>query len=157
MQIKIGSVGLIALFSLLMICCGSSKKKKTKVVIESQNFYEYSGLTEKNTWIIGNEKDWVTLQNKMFEYQKPKPDLGITDFENFEWVIIAFGEKSSGGYSYKAIEYFHEDDILHFVIGAPKREGNTPVTMALTQPVLICKIPKTDAQIINYHIVTIQP
>ncbi len=145
------SVFAVILFSLMS--CNSQKQNidssSSNSIIE-QNFYEYSGIRETENTLIKDQKTWEKFNSALFEGQSPKPEIEKIDFSKYSIAVFAFGERSHGGFTCTAVDYEQKNNVLIFQLETPKRDPMSPATMALTQPVLICKIPMTTASELSY-------
>lgn len=152
MQSKILKFNLIGVLLMIILgSCSSQKEKKVKPEILDQYFFEYTSLTEPENILIRNEDTWIRLQKRMFQNQNPPPKLEPIDFLKENVVVIAFGQKRTGGTQYTGRYYSQIGDVLRLTL-AMKADANGMETMALTQPVLMCKIPLTSAKKVEYYI-----
>ncbi len=152
MRIKIhqiiGIMGLILCFTQ----CNSEKKIVMQTGIVDQQFYEYSGFESQEATIIKNEKDWRNAQNILYKNVSPTPKFETVIFEEYNIVVLAMGQKNYGGTFYKAKNYMQNGDQLDFLVTTPQRDPLAPATMAITNPVIICKIPATSADTASFKV-----
>ncbi len=141
-------LGLVALFT---AGCKTPKAVTGPDIID-QEYFEYSGYQDTVTLLVKDAETWQKVFDKIYERVEPKPPIKQIDFSKKNLVVFAFGEKSTGGYYYEIRTYKEEGDKLIFDIKSPEQDPYSPVTMALTYPLLIGEIPKTNADKIVYQI-----
>ncbi len=146
-------LGIFSILLLTMVSCNSQKKNMdstSQSAIIEQNFIEYSGITEKENIIIKDQENWEKFNEALFKGQSPQPEIEEVDFNTYSIAVFAFGERSHGGFICTAVGYEKKNNVLIFQLETPKKDPMSPVTMALTQPVLVCKIPMTTASELTY-------
>ncbi len=132
----------------------SNLQEEMKKDVISQNFYEYTGMQKAQSHLIKDQENWEKWHQELFKNIEPLPEIESIDFSQYSMVIFAFGERSSGGFFCEADSYIQKNNVLIFNLIRPKRDPLDPVTMAFTQPVLVCKIPVTTASKLNYTLET---
>lgn len=135
---------IIGLFIILFSC--SSQKQEKDLSFETIYTSYYGGNEEYGYQIIDNGKDYKNEISRLgIEEIKEKP----IDFKKNNILFLHLGLKNTGGYTINVekIELLDKDLIIHQKIDSPIKGGN--VTMALTNPYCIVKIPKAEKYIVK--------
>ncbi len=107
-----------------------------------------SGHTDRRNYVIGDEKDWAELWDKMYPDKASRPALPDIDFSKYI-VLAAFeGEKSTAGYDFeiqKAVETSSKVDVL---IKETVPSSECYVSQNLVQPFHIVKIASSQKVIV---------
>ncbi len=136
---------------LLLINCASHKEKDMqKTTINWQKFYEVSSIENPRKQIIKDYKSWHIAFKP-----KTQPKIENLNFNQENIVLIGFGTRSSGGYFFSVKECNVKKDTLWVELVTPYRDPLSPVTMQVTQPLLIFSIPKIKAKHIQYNLTTL--
>lgn len=110
-----------------------------------QNYYRYSsGLSDSARLVIRDAQAWSELWIRIVENHEPAPATPQVDFSREMLIVAAMGTRSSGGHSI-AITGVTTDAAGVTVTVMGRKPGPTCMTtMALTAPVDIVRIPRTD-------------
>lgn len=101
----------------------------------------YSGFTRPTQLLVG---DAATLRSAWQQYgarMVPAPELPPVDFSRESVVVVALGERNTGGYSFRVTGVRREDSKLVVTVATSQPGPGDMVTMAFTQPFHIIKIP----------------
>ncbi|KYC45755.1 MAG: hypothetical protein APG12_00610 [Candidatus Methanofastidiosum methylothiophilum] len=145
-DIKIFGSYLICLLAISILAGCVNQAPKEIVFQEIENGY-YSGLIEKNNYIINNESEWQSFWNKFNKNNLETQAISI-DFTKYTVIAVAMGEKNTGGYSIKIKKVLEYSDKVEVIIEEKPPSKEDMVTMALTQPYDIVYIPKTSKSIL---------
>ena len=128
-------------FVIILFSC-SSKKQEKDVSFETIYSSFYGGIEEYGYEIIDNDKDYTTEINRLgIEGELEEKNI---DFKKNNILFLHLGLKNSGGYNIdvEKIEVMDKDLIIFQKITSPIKGEN--VTMALTNPYCVVKIPKAE-------------
>jgi len=112
------------------------------IVTAGQN----SGLTIKEDYIIKNNQEWEAVWQKIVANQLEPSAAPAVDFNQETVIVIALGEKKTGGYSVKINNITETENQINiaYSINAP---GSNPTLQAFTQPYIAIKITASDKTI----------
>lgn len=105
-----------------------------------------SSIKDESQLIIRDAEEWNAIWNKMNSYRMPTPEQPEVNFEEYVVLACFMGEKTSGGYhvDLDKIEQTGKNINVYLTYTSP---GQTCfVTEALTQPVIIVKVPRTEGE-----------
>ena len=136
-------------FSILLASCPNSNKENQETMINS--LYKGTlpgdslGKFEKENLVIKTEKDWKSFLKKA-EVANQMDDL--IDFSKSIIVVAIDSQKNTGGFSVEISKIKEEKSKLLVTIESKGPKPTDMVTMVLTQPIHIVKIPKTKKDIV---------
>ena len=109
------------------------------VLVKNSN----SEVQDKNYFVIKNEQEYLELQSKFKELRNAQVNFST------DYIIAVFqGQKNTGGYGISINKIVDEGESMAVYVQESSPGGGCMVTMALTSPYSIVKIPKTDKKII---------
>jgi len=115
---------------------------------EPYSFAYYSGLIEPQRLVVRDPAAWAEIWAAIWKRQSPLPELPQVDFAREMLVVVALGERPTGGYDILVDSAVATPDRLEIWIRAiASRCG---VTQALTQPVDIARLPRSEA-VVRFH------
>lgn len=130
--------------------------KKETIQYEEIEAGAYSGVGNQKDAVIQDQEDWSALWSEFSSNVKPAPELPEINFEE-ELVIACFvGYQNSGGHSIEIKQVYKENGKLVIVRNHIAPGKNCIVTMAITQPYCMIKIPKTEFKSVSFDGETIQ-
>lgn len=114
----------------------------TRLRAEPYSFTFYSGLVTSERLVVRDAAAWQTLWNRIHSGRTPTPPLPAVDFSRDMVVVVAMGQKSSGGYNI-LLERATEEagDGIAIAVLSSSPGANCVVTMAVTAPVDIATLP----------------
>lgn len=133
----------VVFFMLAIFIIGCIDKSVSfSTVLQGSN----SGIIEKNNFAIHTESEWndfwKTFTGPSLNMQKPEINF------SFEMTIAVFsGEKRTGGYSILVDKIIQRNGKIFVYIKEIQPPAGSVVTMALTQPFHIVKMPKSERPI----------
>lgn len=101
----------------------------------------YSGLREYTRAVVRDSATFATLWKTTW----PDEPVPAVDFGSHTVLLVAMGERSSGGYSIQVGEVASEGYGLRAVVRSTAPGSGCAVTLALTQPVDCVSIPVVGA------------
>lgn len=112
------------------------------------SFMSYSAIVEPLQAVIKEGDSWKQMWDKIHcKVISPVPPLPEIDFSREMLVVVGLGARSSGGYGIVIHSAFEKDGKLAIIVRKLKPGKNCFTTQALTQPVDIVRLPKTDKQV----------
>lgn len=136
-------------FSILLASCPNNSQENQKTMINSLYKGTLSadsqGKFKKENLVIKSERDWKTFLEKT---EVANLIDNLIDFSKDMVVIAIDSEKSTGGFSIEISKIKEEKSKLLVTIESKEPKPLDMVTMALTQPIHIVKIPKTKKDIV---------
>lgn len=107
----------------------------------------YSGITEQERIVVEDQVEWEQVWARLWRNTSPVPDTPPVDFAREFVIVAAMGTRPSGGYSIRVDEAraYAGHVTVHVVETSPGR--GCVVTMAITAPVDVVKIPRTPLEV----------
>jgi hypothetical protein len=105
----------------------------------------YSGVTERKAVLIADEAAWRAQWQQSAANQVPVPAAPPVDFSKNSLVAVYMGEQRTGGYSVRVTSAQLIDSTLVVTVQETRPSPGSMVTMALTQPFHVVRIPQVPA------------
>lgn len=102
----------------------------------------YSGLSDPLRLAVFDAPTFADAWGRAFANHDPKPPVPEVDFETDFVVVVALGERSSGGYAIEVAGAREEGGGVVIGILATSPGKGCPVTLAMTQPLDIVKVKR---------------
>ena len=102
----------------------------------------YSGLRQSRATVISNDADWRAIWSSLTANYGTPPSAPAIDFDRYEVIVAALGERSSGGYDMTISRIATTSDYLYVELTSTRPGPRCFTTAALTQPVDIVRIPR---------------
>lgn len=112
------------------------------------SFEYYSGLTEAQRLVVRDRAAWTEVWAAIWRRHSPLPALPEVDFARDMLVVAALGERPSGGYGILVDSAAATPEGLVVLIRTISPEPSCAVTLALTQPVDIARLPRHDGAVL---------
>ncbi|MCX7877953.1 MAG: protease complex subunit PrcB family protein [Ignavibacteria bacterium] len=128
------------LLSLFFLSCSSSDSVKEKVPFEVLVSSFYSSITEKQEVIVRDQKSYIELMNKAYEYLDQKPNVPEVDFGKYIVIGVFMGAKPSGGHAITVKDVIRSSGNLTVYINEIYPGKNCGTTDAITYPFEIIKV-----------------
>jgi hypothetical protein len=114
---------------------------------EPYAFTLYSGLTDRERLVIRDEAAWAAVWQRIHQGTAAPPPLPSADFTREMLVVVALGQRSSGGHSIllESAEVAGDAMVVRVRTIAPGTGCGT--TMALTQPVDIGRVRRREGTV----------
>ena len=101
-----------------------------------------SGLTQPERIVIRDEAAWREVWAAIWRRHSPQP-LPEVDFSQEMLVVVALGERPTGGFGILADSAFADDKELVIRVRTITPGPRCGTTQALTQPVDVARVPRT--------------
>ena len=140
-----GHLGRLALAASLAAACagaprsdGSDGEQRLQTIVAES----HSGLVSARHEVVRDAASWSRLWAEIHEQRSPAPSLPAVDFTREMLVVAALGTRPSGGFSVAVQKVVVHGDTLDVSVleSCPARAAM--VTMALTQPVHVVRLPR---------------
>jgi hypothetical protein len=96
--------------------------------------------------VIRDQEAWLKLWKEFSHGQAtPAPEI---DFSREMLIVVAMGQASTGGFSIMVDGVYERDNKLEVVVKSEGPGRNCMTTQALTQPVDIVRVPKSDRSVV---------
>ncbi|HEX5869362.1 MAG TPA: protease complex subunit PrcB family protein [Longimicrobium sp.] len=106
-----------------------------------------SGFEERTQLVVRTQAEWEQAWRRMWKNHSPVPAAPAVDFEREVLVLAAMGTRSSGGYRVQVQHAAaHPDHVVVRVIETSPG-GGCVTTAALSEPVDVARLPRTDLPI----------
>jgi hypothetical protein len=139
---------LLLLVVVFSAACGAASLAPSRPLSITSIYQDLnSGLDSSTRRVIREAGELQTLWPEVVKYYGTKPPIPLVDFSQEIVVVAAAGTKSTGGYSITIESAIETSGTLtiHIASGSPGRCG---VTLALTRPIHIVRIPKQAASVV---------
>lgn len=107
-------------------------------------FITYSGMEEPAQLVIKDSAEWKKVWERIHSTQSPVPPLPKIDFSREMVVLAALGSRATGGHGIVVDRAYECDNKVVVIVSRHVPGKNCFTTQALTQPVDIVLMPKTD-------------
>ncbi|HYG59780.1 MAG TPA: protease complex subunit PrcB family protein, partial [Symbiobacteriaceae bacterium] len=101
----------------------------------------YSGVAERKAVLLTDAAQWNQHWQVHSAHQVPVPPAPAADFSQSALLAVYMGEQTSGGHSITVTDVQEENGKLIVTVKQTAPGPNSIVTMALTQPYHIVRIP----------------
>ena len=105
----------------------------------------YSGLVNAADLVIADSQSWAATWAQLTRGVGPPPVLPAVDFRTERVVLVALGQRSSGGYDIRidSVVHFQRGSVTYVTATSPGQ--SCYATAALTQPVDVIRLsPKVE-------------
>ena len=109
---------------------------------EPVSFVYSSGLTEPQQVVIRDVEQWRQTWNAIWQHSSPRPAVPEIDFSRDMLIVVALGERPTGGYSIFIDAASAGADRLAISIRSVSPGDGCAVTLAQTQPVDVARVPR---------------
>lgn len=129
------------------------KKQSSKTEeMQSENYVilnqsSYGGLKQYENRVIKSEDELKEVYNDINSKRSPALDIPVINFSKETVVAIFIGEKNTGGYSIQIESVTDLDNQIKVIFKEATAKPGENVSMALTQPYCIIKIPYTNNKV----------
>ena len=117
---------------------------------EPYSFTYYSGLIEPQRLVVRDPAAWAEIRAAIWKGQSPLPELPQVDFAREMLVVVALGERPTGGYGILVDSAVATPGRLEIWIRTIGPGPGCFVTQALTQPVDIARLPRSE-RVVRFH------
>jgi hypothetical protein len=100
----------------------------------------YSGFVDAANLVIADSQSWAVAWAQINGSLRPQPDLPVVDFRTEQVLVVALGNRNSGGYDIRvdSVVHFQRGSGTYVTAAAPGDRCFT--TGALTQPVDVIRL-----------------
>lgn len=100
----------------------------------------YSGFVDAAGLVITDSQSWAVAWAHLYDRVRPQPSLPAVDFRTEQVVLVALGERGTGGYDIRvdSVVQFQRGSVTYVTATAPGDRCFT--TQALTQPVDVIRL-----------------
>ena len=147
-------LAIIISISLFSCKTGENATDKKAVVKDSKvTFIELksghnSGFSQAVTKVIKSQEEFNEVWTVLFANYMKKDETPEVDFENNVLVLVAAGEKNSGGYNIKVSKAVSMANKTHVTIIASGPGKNCVTTEAITYPYQLVQFEKTGQEFV---------
>jgi hypothetical protein len=111
-------------------------------------FRFHTGYTERERLVIRSPEQWSQAWARIIQTYSPRPAAPAVDFDNEVVILVAMGQRPSGGY-FIAVEGVYDADGRVFAEVREQSPGAGCITTeALTEPVDAVRVPRRDVPVI---------
>jgi hypothetical protein len=111
---------------------------------EPYSFTYYSGLDQPERIVVRDEAAWREIWAAIWRQASPEPPLPEVDFSQDMLVVVALGERLTGGFGILADSAFATEDELVIRVRTIAPGARCGTTQALTQPVDVARVPRAE-------------
>lgn len=106
-----------------------------------------SGLATAERMILADGDEWASFWAELTGLMLPEPPLPEVDFTSQRIVVLAMGERPSGGYDIGVTKIFQAADTLGIVVVERSPDAGCVTTSQVTTPALVLRIPAPDGPV----------
>ena len=116
----------------------------------------YSGLVNAADLVIADSESWAVAWAQLNGSVRPQPALPAVDFGAEQVVLVALGQRNTGGYDIRvdSIVRFQRGSVTYVTATAPGQDCAT--TSAFTQPVDVIRLSPRMEPIVFQHRVVVR-
>jgi hypothetical protein len=107
----------------------------------------YSGLDHPERTVVRDEIAWREVWAAIWRGHSPEPPLPQVDFAQEMLVVVALGERLTGGFGIFADSAFTDNEQFVIQVRTIAPGPRCFTTQALTQPVDVARVPRTELAI----------
>ena len=109
---------------------------------------QYSGISERNTFVINTKEEWISFLNK-FKSDEEKNELDNVTFEEgtYTFVAVTMYENQTTGYGIEIREIYNFPNYLKLDIYQEVPCAGCILESKITRPFHIIKLSKTNKEI----------
>jgi len=102
----------------------------------------YSGFVDAAELVVSDSEAWSAMWARLNAGRQPDPPLPAVDFPTERVILVALGQRNSGGYDIRvdSVVHFERGSVTYVTATAPGRRCG--VTGALTQPVDVVRLTR---------------
>lgn len=112
------------------------------------SFEVYTGITDRQRIVIRDREAWRDVWKRIYSLMSPTPPLPEVDFSKEMLVVVSLGGRGTGGYAIIIDGACERDDKLEVTVRSVSPGKNCMTTQALTAPVDIVRVPKTQRSVV---------
>ena len=148
-MIKYSFILFLFLTSTLFSCKSSkeNKSKATPIVFSEIQTGKNSSYTKYTTKEIVNIKELSAVWINLFTKYDRKPPVPTIDFDNKMLVVIALGERNTGGYSIQVNSILETKNEIKINVSENKPGPTCLTSSVMVYPFQLIEIPKTAKKI----------
>ncbi|MFN2563770.1 MAG: protease complex subunit PrcB family protein [Gemmatimonadaceae bacterium] len=106
------------------------------------SFRYYSGLTERQRLVIRSSSAWDEAWKRITARSSPAQPAPAVDFDHEIVVLVAMGQRPTGGYSIAIEGLFEAGGALYALVRETSPGSRCFTTQALTQPIDAVRVPR---------------
>jgi hypothetical protein len=107
------------------------------------SFTTTSGISDSLRVVIRDAASWRKIWERIHSPFSPTPPLPEIDFSLQLVLVVALGERPTGGYGIIVDRAYQRDDRVEVIVRKQTPGKACGTTQAITQPVDIVRIPRT--------------
>ena len=111
-------------------------------------FASNSGISKPLRVVIRDREAWLKLWKQIASQQQPSPPPPDIDFSREMLIVVAMGQRNTGGFGIIVDGVYKRDKKLEVVVKSTSPGNNCMTTQALTQPVDIVRVQKSDYSVV---------
>jgi protease stability complex PrcB-like protein len=118
----------------------------TRLASGSESLTFNSGITESTRLVVRDAATWASTWSRIWTV-RPAPPLPAIDFNREMVIVVGLGTRPTGGYSIAVESASTEAGNLNVVVRTDTPDSGCLLFQALTSPVDVARIPRTDATV----------
>jgi hypothetical protein len=131
------------LLVLLLVACQTLPAGEYRVPFRVLASGTHSAITQPREWVIRDSARWRQLWRMTGHHASPPP----VDFDSQMVIALFMGEQPSGGYSIGIARITDTPQGLQVEVRLQRPAPDSMVSMALTQPWVIVRLPRHDGPV----------
>ena len=136
-------------------CADSGEPLAMLALPEAEAFRFSSGLATQQRLVIRDAATWANLWSQIAANTQPRPAAPAIDFDSKVVIVVAMGQRPSGGYSIDIDSVRIVDEDVRISVTETSPGDKCGVTGALTQPIAATAVPRFDGEpTFNEHTAT---
>lgn len=113
----------------------------TRLTPDTTPYTLSSGIDEPGQFVIRNAEDLAALWQDIHSRRRPAPPLPEVDFDREMMVVVAAGQRRTGGYSIRIDRAWREGDATIVLVHEEAPAAGCIVPTAITSPVDVARLP----------------
>lgn len=142
-------IRMLIMTMVIIASCNSAKQKRNSdMAFEIIKQHAVGGMISKDFVVVKERGEFTELFKGIYKEQNGNAQIPEINFNDYMVIALFMGEKTTGGYKITVVGVEETNKNVVVTYKETQPGPNDMVTMALTQPYCIIKIPRTTKSIV---------
>jgi len=123
---------------------GDESLEIVKLSGQSGPYHASSSFPDSARIVVRDAELWTKLWGQIWQDHSPIPPVADVDFSRDMLIVAGLGTRPSGGYAIQIDSVYRRPQNLEVVLRKISPDANCIVTGALTHPIDIARVPRTN-------------